>query len=59
MIIIEKSCLIGTHLVHNRLEPRKHRANGVSSQLDKVLVLSLVCLKESSLHMIIALMEFL
>jgi hypothetical protein len=32
---------------------------GLSSQLDKVLILSLVHLKESSLNMIIALMEFL
>jgi hypothetical protein len=59
MIIIGKLCFIGTHLVHKSLEPRKHRVNGVSSQLGKVLILSLVCLKESSLHMIIALMEFL
>jgi hypothetical protein len=59
MIIIGKLCLVGTHLVHNRLESRKHRVNGLSSQLDKVIVLSLVCLKEYDIDMVIALMESL
>jgi hypothetical protein len=59
MIIIGKICLIGTHLVDNRMKPTKHRINGLSSQLHKILVLSLVCLKESGLHMITALMESL
>ena len=56
---MEKLCLVGTHLVDNRLEPRKHSVYGLSNQLHKILVLLLVRLKESSLHMIIALMEFL
>jgi hypothetical protein len=59
MIIIGKLCLVGMHLVHNRLEPRKHCINGLSNQLHKVLVLSSVRLKVSGLHMIIALMELL
>jgi hypothetical protein len=59
VIVIGKLCLVGTHLVYNRLEPRKHRVNGLSSQLDNVLVLSQVHLKESGLDMIIALMESL
>jgi hypothetical protein len=54
MIIIGKLCLVGTHLVDNQLESRKHRVNGLFSQLHKVLVLLLVRLKESGLHMIIA-----
>jgi hypothetical protein len=59
MIIIGKLCLIGTHLVDNRLELRKHSVYGLSSQLHKVLVLYMVYLKKSSLHMIIALVKFL
>jgi hypothetical protein len=47
------------YLVHDGLEPRKCSVSGLSSQLNKVLVLSPVHLKESSFHMIIALMEFL
>jgi hypothetical protein len=42
---IGKLCLVSTHLVDNRLEPRKHNEYGLSSQLHKVLVLSLVHLK--------------
>jgi hypothetical protein len=52
-------CLLGTHLVHDGLEPRKHSAYGLSSQLNKVLVLSSVRLKESSFHIIVILMEYL
>jgi hypothetical protein len=37
----------------------KNGVDHVSSQLNKVLILSSVCLKESGLYMIIALMEFL
>jgi hypothetical protein len=59
MIIIGKLCLVGTHLVDNRLEPRKHSVYGLSSQLHKVLVLSPVHLKEPGIYMIVALMEFL
>jgi hypothetical protein len=59
MIIIEKLCLIDTHLVHNRLEPRKHSVYGVSNQLRKVLILSLVRLKQSGLYMIVSFMESL
>jgi hypothetical protein len=58
MIIIGNSRLVGTHLVHNRLEPRKHSVYGLSSQLDKVLVVLSVLLKESDLNLIIPLMEF-
>jgi hypothetical protein len=47
------------HFVHDGLEPRKYSVYGLSSQLNKILVLSSVCLKESSFHMIIALMKFL
>jgi hypothetical protein len=57
MSIIGKLCLVSTHLVYNRLEPRKHSVYGLSSQLHKVLVLSLVCLKQFGLYMIISLME--
>jgi hypothetical protein len=59
MIIIGKLCLVGTHRVDNRLEPRKHGVRGLSRQLHKVLVLSAVRLKKSDLHMIIALMKFI
>jgi hypothetical protein len=59
MIIIGKLCLVSTHLVHSRLEPKKHRINGLSSQLHKVLVLSMVRLKGSCLYMIVALLKFL
>jgi hypothetical protein len=58
MIVIGKLCLVGTHLVHDGLESREHGIDRLSGQLNKVLVLSLVRLKESSFHMIIALMEF-
>jgi hypothetical protein len=51
--------LVSAHLVDNRLEPRKHSVYGLSIQLHKVLVLSLMCIKESILYLIIALMEFL
>jgi hypothetical protein len=59
MIVIGKLCLVGKHLVHDGLESREHGIDRLSSQLNKVLVLLLVRLKESSFHMIIALMEFL
>jgi hypothetical protein len=45
MMIIVKLCLVITRLVDNRLEPVKHSVYGLSSQLHKVLILSLVCLK--------------
>jgi hypothetical protein len=50
-------CIVCAHLVHNRLESRKHSVYGLSSQLDKVFIISTVHLKESSLNMVIALME--
>jgi hypothetical protein len=59
VIIIGKLCLVGTQLVDNRLEPRKHSVYGLSSQLHKILVLSSIRLKESGLYIIIALMESL
>jgi hypothetical protein len=59
MIIIRKLCLVGMHLVDNRLEPREHSVYGLSNQLHKILVLLLVRLKESDLYMIIALIEIL
>jgi hypothetical protein len=59
MIIIGKLHLVGARLVVNRLEPRKHSVYGLSSQLYKVLILSPVCLKQSSFYMIIALMKYL
>jgi hypothetical protein len=59
MIVIGKLCLVGTHLVHDGLEPREHGVDRLSSQLNKVFVLLLVCLKESGLYMIIALMKSL
>jgi hypothetical protein len=59
MIIKGKVHLVCAHLVHNRLESRKHRINGFSIQSHKVLVLSLVHLKKYDLYMIIALTEFL
>jgi hypothetical protein len=61
MIIIGKLHLVGARLVVNRLEPRKHSVSvyGLSSQLYKVLILSLVRLKQSSFYMIIALMKYL
>jgi hypothetical protein len=49
--------LVGAHLVDNQLEPRKHSLYGLSSQLHKVPVLSPMCIKESGLYLIIALME--
>jgi hypothetical protein len=51
--------LVGAHLVHNGLESRKHCINGRSSQLHKVIVLSLIHLKESGIYMTISLMKFL
>jgi hypothetical protein len=57
VIIIGQIRLVRAHLVHNRLEPRKHGVDGLSSQLEKVLVLSPLRLKESSFHIIITLME--
>jgi hypothetical protein len=59
MIVIGKLCLVGTHLVHDGLQSTEHDINCLSSQLNKILVLSPVRLKESSFHMVIALMEFL
>jgi hypothetical protein len=59
MIIIGKLRLVGTYLVENRLEPRKHNVYGLSSHLHKVLILSAVCLKHSGLYMIVSLMESL
>jgi hypothetical protein len=59
MIIIGKLCLVGAHLVNNRLEPRKHNVYGLSSHLHKVLVLPPISLKQSGLYMIVALMESL
>jgi hypothetical protein len=56
MIIIGKLCLIGTHLVNNRLELRKYIFYGLSSQLHEVVVLSPVRLKRYGLYMIITLM---
>jgi hypothetical protein len=40
------------------MESRGHSVYGLSGQLNKILVLSLVRLKESGFHMIIALMKF-
>jgi hypothetical protein len=59
MIIIGKVCLVGTHLVHDGLEPREHGVDHLSSQLNQILVLSSVRLKQSGLYMIISLMESL
>jgi hypothetical protein len=59
MIIIGKLCLVGMHLVNNRLELRKDHINGLSNQLDKVLVLLSVRLKQLGLYMIVPLMESL
>ena len=59
MIIIGKLHLVSARLVDNRLEPRKHSVYGLSSQLNKVLILSPVRLKQSSFYMIIALMKYL
>ena len=59
MIIIGMLRRVGTHFVHGGLESREHGVDRLSSQLIKVLVLSLVHLKESSLYMIIVLMESL
>jgi hypothetical protein len=59
MIIIGKLCLVGTHPDDNRLKPRKHRINGLSSQLHKILVPSPVRHKESGLYKIVAFMESL
>jgi hypothetical protein len=59
MIIIGKLCLVGTHLVDNRLESRKQSVYGLSSQLHKAPILPPVRLKQSGLHVIIALIESL
>ena len=59
MIIMGKFCLVGTHLVHDGLESREHGIDHLSSQLNKVLILSSVHLKEFGFHMIITLMESL
>jgi hypothetical protein len=59
MSVIGQLCLICVHLVDNCLESRKHRINGLSGQLLKVLILSMVDLKESGFHMIFTLVEFL
>jgi hypothetical protein len=59
VIIIGKLCFVGTHLVDNRLKPRKHSVYGVSNQLHKVIVLLLVRINQFDLYMIVALMESL
>jgi hypothetical protein len=59
MIIIGKLCLVGTHPVHDVLEPKEHGVDHLFSQLNKVLVLSSVRLKESGIYMVIALMASL
>jgi hypothetical protein len=59
MIIIGKLCLVGMHLIDNRLESRKHSVYGLSSKLHKVLVLLPVHLKQSGIYMIVALMKSL
>jgi hypothetical protein len=50
MSVIGQLCLICVHLVDNCLESRKHRINGLSGQLLKVLILSMVDLKEWFSH---------
>jgi hypothetical protein len=51
MIIIRQLRLVCPHLIHDRLEPRKHGIDRLSSQLRKVLVLISVHLKELGLNL--------
>ena len=51
MIIIRQLWLVYPHLVLNRLETRKHRIDGLSIQLREVLILTLLCLKESGFNL--------
>ena len=51
MIIIRQLRLVCPHLVHNRLETRKHTINRPSIQLREVLILTLLCLKESGFNL--------
>lgn len=59
MIITRYMWLVCLHLVHDGLEVRKHQVNMFSSQLNKVLILMLMCFKESGFDVKGTLMIFI